>query len=241
MHTSKFAAILALLLSYTASVAHAQSVTVTLNNENFSSVLVEAQIEGGNSLGTRSLTKGQSWPISCPKGGAVLYRSREQSADWGEWIRASCGFDFGYRISDGGRTGGANSSNRGCDALASRGASASHSRLTDGVVGSTSPGQNSGRPGGTFWVELSQPESVHHITLHPYNNGTAGSTSIVGYDSGGAQTTLATSQTGYSSAPFSISVDTNKGKNIKKIEVNVTPSNGKDWVAFTEIQVFVCR
>jgi hypothetical protein len=201
MHASQISATFAFLLACTVSVAQAQSVTVTLLNENFSSVVVEARIEGGNSLGTQTLTKGQPWPIPCPKAGGVLYRSREQSNDWGEWIRASCGFDFTYRISDGGRTGGA-SGGGGCDILASRGAGASHARLTDGVIGSTSPGQNSNRPGGTFWVELSQPESVHHVTLHPFNNGTAGSTSIVGYTAGGSQTTLATSQTGYSSAPF---------------------------------------
>lgn len=121
------------------SSAHAQTVTVTLRNENFGNVLVEAQIEGGRSLGTRSLSKGQAWPISCPKGGGVLYRSHEEPNDWGEWIRASCGFDFSYRISDGGRSGGRSRVGRGCDVLASRGTSASHARLTDGVVGSNSP------------------------------------------------------------------------------------------------------
>ena len=136
---------------------------------------------------------------------------------------------------------GTNSSSRGCDTLASRGVTASHARLTDGVIGPESPGQNSGEPGGTFWVELPQAESVHHVTLHPFKSGTAGSITIIGYGTSGTQTTLATSQTGYSSAPFSINVDTNKSRNIKKIEVNVSPTNGKDWVAFTEIQVFVCR
>jgi len=132
---------------------------------------------------------------------------------------------------------------RRCDSqvLASRGAAASHPRLTDGTIGPNSPGQNSGRPGGTFWVDLPQPEWVHHVVLHPFMNGTIGSNTIVGYDSGGTSTTIATFQTSSSSAPIPIYVDINRSKNIKKVEINVTPSNGRDWVAFTEIEVFICR
>jgi hypothetical protein len=132
---------------------------------------------------------------------------------------------------------------RGCDSqvLASRGTRASHARLTDGIIGPNSPGQNSGRPGGTFWVELPQPEWVHHVVLHPFGIGTVGSNNIVGYDGGGTPTTIATFQTSSSSAPIPIYVDINRSRNIKKVEINVTPANGRDWVAFTEIEVFVCR
>lgn len=243
MRAPQFLSTLALALSIAGSVVQAQSsVTVTLRNDNFGSVLVEAQIEGGSSLGPpRRLSKGQSWPISCPKAGGVLYRSREDANGWGEWIRASCGFDFSYRISDGGRVGGAGKDGRGCDVLASRGANASHARLTDGVIGSTSQGQNSGKPGGTFWVDLSPPARVHHVTLHPFMNGTVGTHTVVGYSSVGVSATLATSHQGSSSAPFSLEVDPSKSGDMRRVEVNVIPDNGKDWVAFTEIEIFVCR
>src|SRR5690348_13083994 len=95
-----------LLALTTGATIHAQSVTVILANENFNQVWVEAQIEGGASFDPKLLTKTATWPISCPKGRAVLYRSREEPNSWGEWIRASCGYDYTYRISDGGRLGG---------------------------------------------------------------------------------------------------------------------------------------
>lgn len=130
-----------------------------------------------------------------------------------------------------------------CDSqvLASRRAVASHERLTDGIVGPNSLGQNSGSRVGKFWVELSRPEWIHHVVLHPFMNGTAGSNDIVGYDSAGNKTTLTQFNTGYGSSPITVYVDINKSKNIKKIEVNTSSSNGRDWWAFTEIEVFVCR
>lgn len=130
-----------------------------------------------------------------------------------------------------------------CDlqVLASRGATASSERLTDGTVGPNSSGQNSGAPVGKFWIELSQPAWIHHLELHPFMNGTVGSGTVVGYDSGGNQTTLTQFETRNGSAPITIYVDINKSKNIKKIEVNTTSANGRDWWAFTEIEVFVCR
>lgn len=82
---------------------------------------------------------------------------------------------------------------------------------------------------------------MHHVTLHPFGNGTPGTHTLVGYSADGASVTLGTSNRGSSSVPFSIEVDSNKGKNIKRVELNVTPDNNRDWVAFTEVEVFVCR
>jgi hypothetical protein len=128
------------------------------------------------------------------------------------------------------------------EAMVSRGAAASHERLTDGVVGSNSPGQNSGRPGGNFWVELGQPEWVRRIVVHPFMNGTVGSNQVIGYYSSGGTDELATFRTnGPSSSPISVTVDLNKSKNIKKVEVITSPDDGRGWVAWTEIQVYACR
>jgi hypothetical protein len=132
---------------------------------------------------------------------------------------------------------------RSCDSqvLASRDAAASNARLTDGVAGPNSPGQNSGAPTGKFWVELPQPEWVHHVVLHPFGNGTAGSSTVIGYDGEGRPATLAKFETSYGSAPIPIYVDINQSKSIKRLELNVRSANGRDWWAFTEIEVFVCR
>ncbi|MBS1788037.1 MAG: hypothetical protein JST85_09965 [Acidobacteria bacterium] len=132
---------------------------------------------------------------------------------------------------------------RRCDSqvLASRGAAASHARLTDGIVGPNSPGQNSGNPAGQFWIELPQPEWIHHVVFHPFMNGTVGQGTIVGYDSRGNQTTLTKFESSRGSTPFTIYLDINKSKDIKKIITNTMSSNGRDWWAFTEVEVFVCR
>ncbi len=132
---------------------------------------------------------------------------------------------------------------RRCDSqvLASRGATASHERLTNGIVGPNSLGQNSGHHVGMFWVELPQPEWVYYVVLHPFRDGTAGSNTIVGYDSRGNPTTLTKFETSKGSAPIPIYLDINRSKDIKKIEINTKSSNGRDWWAFTEIEVFVCR
>jgi hypothetical protein len=130
-----------------------------------------------------------------------------------------------------------------CDSqvLASRGAAASNERLTDGVIGPNSPGQNSGFAGGEFWVELPQPEWIHHVVLHPFGSGTAGTNSLYGIDANGQTITKAVVEAGYSSSPFAVNFDLARSHDVKRIDVFVTPANGKDWVAFTEIEVFVCH
>ena len=84
--------------------------TVTLQNQNFSSVLVEAKtgpdqqnMENAKSLGDQTLAKGKSWRITCTRGEFVMYRSHEPANDWSEWTAASCSGDTTLRISDGGR------------------------------------------------------------------------------------------------------------------------------------------
>lgn len=125
--------------------------------------------------------------------------------------------------------------------LASRNAQASHGSLTDGVVGSSSPGQNSGNPRGSFWVEFAQPEWVHHLVLHPFGIGTTGTGTIVGNTIDGTSRPLTTFQTVMFSPPYPVYVDVNQSKDIKRVVVSTTSANGRDWWAFTEIEVFVCR
>jgi hypothetical protein len=84
--------------------------TVTLQNQNFSSVLVEAKtgpdqqhVENAKPLGTQTLSKGGSWRITCTRGEFVIYRSHEPANDWSDWTAAFCSGDTSVRISDGGR------------------------------------------------------------------------------------------------------------------------------------------
>lgn len=125
--------------------------------------------------------------------------------------------------------------------LASRNAQASHPSLTDGFTGPSSPGQNSNSPTGSFWVEFAQPEWVHHLVLHPFRTGTAGNGYIVGNAIDGTSKTLTNFQTVMFSPPFPVYVDVNQSKDVKRVVVNTSSANGRDWWAFTEIDVFVCR
>jgi hypothetical protein len=97
-----------LLLCVTAVPVLAES--VTLRNENFPSVVVEAKtgpdqqhVENATSVGTQTLSKGASWPVKCTRGEFVMYRSHEPANDWSDWTAAFCTGDTSVRISDGGK------------------------------------------------------------------------------------------------------------------------------------------
>ena len=84
--------------------------SVTLNNDNFPSIVVEARtgpdqqhVEKAQPVGSRNLSKGESWTIPCTRGEFVMYRSHEPSNDWSDWTAAFCSGDVAVRISDGGR------------------------------------------------------------------------------------------------------------------------------------------
>src|SRR5262245_7360200 len=85
--------------------------SVTLQNQNFSSIVVEVRtgpdqehVEKAQPVGTpRPLSKGEDWKITCTKGEFVMYRSHEPSNDWSDWTAAFCSGDTSYRISDGGK------------------------------------------------------------------------------------------------------------------------------------------
>ena len=84
--------------------------SVTLNNETFSSIVVEGRtgpdqqhVEKAKPVGTETLSKGGSWRIPCTRGEFVMYRSHEPSNDWSDWTAAFCSGDIAVRISDGGR------------------------------------------------------------------------------------------------------------------------------------------
>lgn len=84
--------------------------TVKLNNENFSSLTVEARtgpdqqhVEKAQPAGTQTLSKGQGWTIPCTRGEFVMYKSHEPANEWSDWTAAFCSGDTTVRISDGGR------------------------------------------------------------------------------------------------------------------------------------------
>lgn len=84
--------------------------SVTLRNENFSNIAVEARtgpdqqhVEKAQPVGTKTLSKGDNWRIPCTRGEFVMYRSHEPSNDWSDWTAAFCSGDASVRISDGGR------------------------------------------------------------------------------------------------------------------------------------------
>lgn len=241
----RMSAIILLSLSWAVTAVSADSVTVTLANENFSSLEIETQIEGSGSTSRDTLRKQGELRVTCPKAGAVLYRSREPSNDFEDsWTRVSCGFDFRYRIVSGGRIRNSGSgttesggSGSNCGVLASNGASASNETLTDGAIGSQAPGQNASNTIGTFWVELPQAETVHRVVVHSHGNGVRGDIEVVGYGPDGNLRTLGT-KSGNSADP--IAIDVGKEPNIKKVEVTIRQRT-KDWIALTELQVFVCR
>ena len=132
-----------------------------------------------------------------------------------------------------------------CDsqAMVSRRALASSDRLTDGHNGPNDPGQNSGAPAGTvwFWVELPQPEWIHHLVLYPFTQGTPGTNIIKGEDSSGQSVEIGRAEARAGSAPIVVYTDPFKSRNIKKVLINTQPFNPAAFVAWTEIEVFVCR
>ncbi len=136
-----------------------------------------------------------------------------------------------------------------CDsqALVSRDANASNSRLTDSTIGSESPGQNSNRAcgqdscRGVFWIELAQPEWIHHLVLHPYKTGTPGTNTIVAHYADGHSDTIATQRTNGGPDPIIVYTDPTKSKNVKKVEIDTTPYNPAAFVAWVEIEVFACH
>lgn len=87
--------------------------SVTLQNQNFPSIVVEARIgpdqqhvekaQPAPGPNPRTLSKGGSWQIDCPRGQFVMYRSHEPANDWSDWTAAFCSGDTSVRISDGGR------------------------------------------------------------------------------------------------------------------------------------------
>lgn len=84
--------------------------SVTLQNQDFSSVVVEARtgpdqqhVENAQPAGTKTLSKGDTWQITCTTGEFVIYRSHEPPNGWSDWTAAFCSGDTSVRISDGGR------------------------------------------------------------------------------------------------------------------------------------------
>jgi hypothetical protein len=132
-----------------------------------------------------------------------------------------------------------------CDstAMVSRGATATTERLTDGVVGPNSPGYNSGRPGGSVWVELTKPEWIHHVVMHPFGNGTSGTNNIKGRDASGSEITLIVepARMGNGSVPLTFYTDPSRSRGIKSVQIDTKPNDPRAWVAWVEVEVFVCR
>lgn len=104
----KFATFMLGTLSISAS--RADTPTVVLKNENFAQIEVEvrtgldqSRLDQATDQGTRVLSRGQSWAVSCNQGEFVMYRSHEPSYGWGEWIGSLCTPGISsYRLSDGG-------------------------------------------------------------------------------------------------------------------------------------------
>ena len=125
--------------------------------------------------------------------------------------------------------------------LASRGAEASHPRLTDGTI-SNSIGVNSGHKDGSFFVNLARPEWIHHIILYPISQGSDQTQRIIGTDADGKDVELFSIRSFVTGGtPLNLPMDLSKSKNIKKITVNTTSENGRDWVAWSEWEIFTCR
>jgi hypothetical protein len=86
--------------------------SVTLRNENWDSIVVEARkgndVDHATSFGTKTMRKTDPWRIPCnAREGFVFYRSHEPSNQWSAWTSVGCtSSDNSSRISDGGVVGG---------------------------------------------------------------------------------------------------------------------------------------
>jgi hypothetical protein len=136
-------------------------------------------------------------------------------------------------------------SERRCEStvLISRGAEATHPRLTDGDIGPGRPGVNSGAPGASYYVAFPRPEWIHHVVLYPLQNGapTLETNTIHVTYNDGSERDVESAQQSATTLPFTIYIDPGKGKGARKVTVNTVPVNGRDWIAWSEIEVFACR